>query len=123
MGVSTGVQPVAADSGIAVGDDHLDGAVRLVAGAVLGDEALTLFIVVEILLPQVAQLENPVFAQRRMELKHQGLVRPLDPAAETVMAIRHATIAEVQRTAEQNFIRPPRKILPTPFAYELRVPQ
>src|SRR5271170_5183212 len=102
--MSTRVEPVAADARVGVGDDRPDGAIGLEMAAVLGDVALPILVVVEVLLPQVAQLEDPVIARGRSEAQHERLLVRLAPGAKAVMPIGYAAIAQIQRAAETDAV-------------------
>ena len=119
--VSARIDPVAADPGVGVGDHHPNRAVRLGRAAVLGHEALAVLVVIEILLPQIAQLEDPVIARWRREVQQQGLAGRLFPGAEAMMPVGDAAIAQVQRAAEADAVRALRQFLLPPRAHQFQV--
>src|SRR5262245_10089586 len=112
---------MAADPRIALGDHDAHAAVALGARRRLRQVALAVLVVVEVLLPEVAELEDPVLALRRPELDDEGLRGGLAPGAEGEVAVRDAAIAQVGRPREAQLVGARREVLLPPGAHELGV--
>src|SRR5262245_66000375 len=95
---------MAADPRIALGDHDAHAAVALGARRRLRQVALAVLVVVEVLLPEVAELEDPVLALRRPELDDEGLRGGLAPGAEGEVAVRDAAVAQVGRPREAEVV-------------------
>src|SRR5262245_62954539 len=99
----------------------LHAAVALGARRRLRQVALAVLVVVEVLLPEVAELEDPVLALRRPELDDEGLRGGLAPGAEGEVAVRDAAVAQVGRPREAQLVGARREVLLPPGAHELGV--
>src|ERR1700731_1915671 len=123
MSVTGWVEPIATDPGVSVGDDDAHRAIALQSRTILSCVPLALLVHVEVFLPDVAQLEDPVVAFRRTNLHDERFRDPLLPPAKPVMSVRYTAIARVQRPAEADPVGPLGEILLPPGAHELGITQ
>ena len=78
-----------------MGDDDPDGAIWEFCGNFILGIAVAILIIVEILLPDIAQLEDPVFAGSWCELNYQRPVLRTGPAPEAMIPVSDPAIGQI----------------------------
>ena len=76
-------------------DDYPNSTTREFCGNFILCVAVAILIIVEILLPDIAQLEDPVFAGSRCKLNYQRPVLRTGPAPETMIPVSDPAIGQI----------------------------
>ena len=76
-------------------DDYPDSATREFCGNFILCVAVAILIIVEILLPDIAQLEDPVFAGSRCKLNYERSVLRTGPAPEAMIPVSDPAIGQI----------------------------
>src|SRR5258706_1241598 len=121
MAMAIGMDPVAAETGILGRHQDVYAAVGLIPCAVFLHMAAAALIGVEIFLPHVAELEDPIVTGAWREGDDESLIAPACPGSETVMSIGHPTVREVDRAAEADPVRTLAQIVLPPAAHQFAI--